>query len=209
MWLRATALPTICRVTPRRFAMRVSAPCFSPSSSSISSRAVTIIKCCRIHFPSCQPSGAVDNRAPRFEGGENVSTFVRPYGECNADPPKASLERQLGRRHRRRDRGYCHVLRTGDLVMINVGIYDNLSNEDYHADEALGHSGAVTIMDQSPAHFLYQRTHPAEQKREFDIGTAVHTLVLETSTWLDRMLILPEEFTDYRTKAAQALRESA
>ncbi len=95
--------------------------------------------------------------------------------------------------------------------MIQPGIYpsDQLSNEDYHADDALGHSGAVTIMEQSPAHFLWERTHPAEQKREFDIGTAVHCALLEPEYFNDRMFVLPVEFKDYRKKDAQALREHA
>ncbi len=142
-------------------------------------------------------------------GGDNVLTFIGAHGERNAVTPQERLDGQLERRDSRLPR----ALRTDHLgrFVIEPGIYgsDQLPLADYHADESLGHSGAVTIMERSPAHFLWERTHPAEQKKEFDIGTAVHCALLEPEYFNDRMFVLPVEFKDYRKKDAQALREHA
>ena len=50
------------------------------------------------------------------------------------------------------------------------------TNEVYHLDPALSASGAKTIAMQSPAHFKYAKR---KVTTAFDLGTAVHTLVLE------------------------------
>lgn len=91
------------------------------------------------------------------------------------------------------------------------GIYPSLPMTDYHADPALGHSGAVTLLDRSPAHFRYERAHPESRERrtEFDIGTAVHALVLTPESFSNEVFVLPPEFADFRKKEAQGLREWA
>lgn len=50
------------------------------------------------------------------------------------------------------------------------------TNEVYHLDPALSASGAKTIAMQSTAHFKYAKR---KVTTAFDLGTAVHTLVLE------------------------------
>ena len=52
----------------------------------------------------------------------------------------------------------------------------DLTNEAYHDDPALSASGAKTIAMQAPAHFKYAKR---KVTTAFDLGTAVHTLVLE------------------------------
>lgn len=55
-------------------------------------------------------------------------------------------------------------------------VKENISNEEYHLDPSLSASGAKTIAMQSLAHFKYAKR---KASAAFDVGTAVHTLVLE------------------------------
>lgn len=55
-------------------------------------------------------------------------------------------------------------------------VKENISNEEYHLNPALSASGAKTIAMQSLAHFKYAKR---KVPTAFDVGTAVHTLVLE------------------------------
>lgn len=66
-----------------------------------------------------------------------------------------------------------------------LGVYsaDELSLEDYHEDivpgGSLSSSGARALLDPGcPAQFDYDRKHPQAAKKEFDLGTAAHTLIL-------------------------------
>ena len=91
-------------------------------------------------------------------------------------------------------------------MSIAPGIYDNLPADDYHADEAIGHSDCVTLMDECPAHWLYKSTHPESPKREFDIGTACHTMLLEPDQFADKFMVLPATYTDRKTGEVKPLR---
>lgn len=93
--------------------------------------------------------------------------------------------------------------------MIKPGIYDDMSMVEYHADDALGHGYAVTLVDDCPARFRWDRDHPQPEKREFDIGRAVHTLILEPEKYAESVVILPPHLTDYRKKEAQDIRDMA
>ena len=64
--------------------------------------------------------------------------------------------------------------------------YD-MSNEEYHASDALSASGAKTIALESLFDFKYAER---EHKAAFDVGTATHTLVFEPH--LGRVGIPPE-----------------
>lgn len=55
-------------------------------------------------------------------------------------------------------------------------VKENISSEEYHLDPSLSASGAKTIAMQSLAHYKYAKRKPSTA---FDVGTAVHTLVLE------------------------------
>lgn len=85
------------------------------------------------------------------------------------------------------------------------GLYtaQQISLEQYHADVvpggSLSSSGARKLLDPGcPAQFDYDRKHPQAPKREFDIGTAAHKLVLGEGPDL-----APCDVSDWRTKDAQ------
>jgi hypothetical protein len=87
-----------------------------------------------------------------------------------------------------------------------VGIYsaDQLSLEQYHRDivpgGSLSSSGARALLDPGcPAQFDYDRKHPQLPKKEFEIGTAAHSLLLGTGAEL--VVVDAEKWT---TKAVQA-----
>lgn len=85
------------------------------------------------------------------------------------------------------------------------GLYssDELSLEDYHRDVvpggSLSSSGARKLLDPGcPAIFDYERRHPQPPKKEFDLGTAAHKLVLGEGPELALC-----DVSDWRTKDAQ------
>lgn len=59
------------------------------------------------------------------------------------------------------------------------GIVAGLDEETYHAHPALSSTGARALLE-SPARFQWNRTHPRTAKKEFDLGSAVHSKVLGT-----------------------------
>lgn len=61
------------------------------------------------------------------------------------------------------------------------GIYENLSNEDYHGSDPIGSTGLKRIL-QSPAHFRYPS--PFNATRAKDIGSAIHAAILEPARYL-------------------------
>jgi PDDEXK-like domain of unknown function (DUF3799) len=84
------------------------------------------------------------------------------------------------------------------------GIYDGLTNAEYHRDPipegSLSVSGAKKLLAPStPAAFKYSLDHPQEHKRAFDYGTAAHSIVLEG----DESGLVILDYKDYRTKDAQ------
>jgi hypothetical protein len=83
-------------------------------------------------------------------------------------------------------------------------IYD-MPADEYHASEALSSSGAKKLLTPScPAIFDYERTHGQGRKREFDFGTAAHTLLLGSGP---QPHVIDAE--NYLTKAAKAERDAA
>jgi len=83
------------------------------------------------------------------------------------------------------------------------GIHD-MTAEAYHADPALGSSGARRLVNECPAAF---RLAVQETKTEFDIGTAAHLLVLEPDAFGAKVAAIPHD--NYKTKAAQEARDAA
>lgn len=57
-----------------------------------------------------------------------------------------------------------------------MSIVYNLSNEQYHLDPSISSSAVKTVVQKSLAHWKYGERKP---NVAFDLGTAVHTLVLE------------------------------
>lgn len=91
------------------------------------------------------------------------------------------------------------------------GRYDNLPAEIYHAQHALGSSGAWQLESECPALFWWRSAfNPAyvpEQKRAFDIGTAVHLIALQPAQFAERTVII--DAANYLTKAAKEARDAA
>ena len=81
------------------------------------------------------------------------------------------------------------------------GVYD-LSNEDYHEQNALNKSGIVQLA-KSPAHF-HEWYHAANEEptKAMVIGTAIHTAILEPDKYDQSIIIAPQ--VDRRTKDGKA-----
>ena len=58
------------------------------------------------------------------------------------------------------------------------GIYDGITNAEYHRDAALGSSSLKTLATKTPAHYKYDQEHP-KTSEAFDLGTVAHSLILE------------------------------
>ena len=83
------------------------------------------------------------------------------------------------------------------------GIVEAMPEELYHAHPALSSTNARLLLD-SPARFHYRQSHPQPHKAAFDLGSAVHSKVLGVGYPVEAL-----DFTDFRTKAAQAARDDA
>lgn len=94
-------------------------------------------------------------------------------------------------------------------MVLAPGIHTDISNHDYHADFAISHSDCCILMEQSAAHWRYQRDNPAEineqAQKVLDIGTATHVAVLEPQLWSERVRILP--YDDYKSRQAREARD--
>jgi hypothetical protein len=93
------------------------------------------------------------------------------------------------------------------LVIDEPGVYDDIPAEVYHADPVAGgslSSSAAKKLLACPAKYAYERAHPRPPKKEFDLGHAVHRLVLGAGT--DLVVV---EADNWRTKAAQQARADA
>lgn len=91
-----------------------------------------------------------------------------------------------------------------------LGVYaaEELSLTDYHLDivpgGSLSSSGARALLDPGcPAQFAYDRQHPQAVKKEWDLGTAVHGMVLGSGPE-----IVVTEYDDWRSKAARDDRDA-
>ncbi|PKR55440.1 PD-(D/E)XK nuclease-like domain-containing protein [Thalassospira marina] len=95
-------------------------------------------------------------------------------------------------------------------MITEPGLYDDISNEDYHADPcpepSLSCSGAKLIVNECPLKFWYQnkRLNPdapvQERKRHFDVGQAAHDKLLLADHFDSQYFILPEGFNAAATK---------
>lgn len=79
---------------------------------------------------------------------------------------------------------------------------DDLTEQEYHAHPALSYSTGKHYL-RSPAHYRYAVDHRTE-KPAFDVGHAVHALVLGVG-----QDIVEIEYDSYRSKAARAERDAA
>lgn len=85
------------------------------------------------------------------------------------------------------------------------GVYEGISDEVYHGDRnSLSSSGARKLLPPScPAVFKYERDH-REQNEDYDLGHAVHALVLGTG-----LEIVEVKATAWRTNDAKKQRADA
>lgn len=102
---------------------------------------------------------------------------------------------------------------TQESMIDTAGIVDGMPTEMYHGDPcptpALSNGIIKPLLQKSPYHAFLQhpRLNPhreEEQKKEFDIGTAAHAMLLEGA---DRCKVI--DAPDWRTNAAKAARDDA
>jgi hypothetical protein len=90
-------------------------------------------------------------------------------------------------------------------VSYSPGVYEGISNADYHADPALGSTSLKTLATKTPAHWKWERDNPPEPKDAFELGTVVHSLVLEQ----DESGVVVVEAENWMTKAAKEAKAEA
>lgn len=97
----------------------------------------------------------------------------------------------------------------GDIPQ-TADAFDGIPDAVYHEVKALSSSGAWTLIDECPR--LYWADSPLnplrerEAKRDFEIGNALHLLVLQPGE-LDR-IVVPIDAENYRTKEARDERDA-
>lgn len=93
---------------------------------------------------------------------------------------------------------------------MKTGIYDGISNADYHGGPGISKSG-LDLIAKSPLHYwagyLDPNREPRKETPAMALGTAIHTLILEPQTYGDRYMVMPEGI-DRRTKAGRELYEA-
>lgn len=87
------------------------------------------------------------------------------------------------------------VLWPADFTITEPGVYDAMPEHVYHADPvpdwSLSKSGAqLLVPPNTPAHYLWTRSHPRPATKALDIGTAVHELVLGVGAGV---AVIPED----------------
>ena len=87
-----------------------------------------------------------------------------------------------------------------------LGVFSDLSNDDYHSDLAIGSSGLKRFLV-SPLHYWAAYLDPERERRDtkaFRMGRAWHCSVFEPSEFTSRYVPMPEGL-DRRTKEGKAL----
>lgn len=90
------------------------------------------------------------------------------------------------------------------MTRINDGIYNDLSNADYHSSDAISKSMLDSI-NHGVAHYLWQKEAPKMEQDYLSLGTLVHCLVLEPAAFSERYAIMPK--FDLRTKDGKTEKE--
>jgi exodeoxyribonuclease VIII len=78
-----------------------------------------------------------------------------------------------------------------------------LTNDEYHAHDAVSKS-RLDVIDRSPAHYHYQYTSGQYERtstRTFDIGSAVHKLILEQAEFATEFAVVPKNAPKRPTSA--------
>ena len=88
------------------------------------------------------------------------------------------------------------------MLMKAQTAFVDLEAEQYHADKAIvGHSALVEML-RSPQHFYHRLHSPHVATPAMEFGTALHTMVLEPTTFSARYVVAPK--FDRRTKDGKA-----
>ena len=97
------------------------------------------------------------------------------------------------------------------------GVYSDLPIDVYHSDAcdgpSISSSGLRTIDIKSPAHYwdssyLNPNRRPAAHRDSFTFGRAAHMLLLGEEGFARTFAVLPDEFPDFKTKAAREWRDA-
>ena len=83
------------------------------------------------------------------------------------------------------------------------GVVHGMDSDDYHSHPALSSTEMRELLD-CPARFHWNRSHPREDSKVFDLGRAAHRLVLG-----DGQDIVEIDAPDWRTKKAQEARRDS
>ena len=84
------------------------------------------------------------------------------------------------------------------------GVYEGISNADYHADPALGSTSLKTLATRTPTHYQWDKSHP-KFSDAFTLGTAAHSLILED----DASNVVPVAADNWLSKAAKEAKAAA
>jgi exodeoxyribonuclease VIII len=79
---------------------------------------------------------------------------------------------------------------------LNPGIYDNISNDEYHKLEGISNSGISLILD-CPARYYYEKLSGLcnkEKSNELLIGSAIDSRVFEPNLFTKQYTFLPDDF---------------
>lgn len=85
-----------------------------------------------------------------------------------------------------------------------LGVIEGLPAEEYHRISALSSSG-LKALEKSPLHFWAQFLDPEREPRiptaQMELGTAIHSLVLEPESFLNQYVIQPNDAPKYPSVA--------
>ena len=84
---------------------------------------------------------------------------------------------------------------------MKAGVYHGLSNEDYHADPAIG-STSVKAASISPANLYF---NPFKGSKAAHLGSAIHAAILEPELFRNDYLLIPE----VTSRASKEYKEAA
>lgn len=73
-----------------------------------------------------------------------------------------------------------------------LGIFDDISNEDYHRGPGISKSG-LDLINHSPLHYKTVKAHPKKATPAMFIGTAFHSLVLEPDQFDKEFMLMPND----------------
>jgi hypothetical protein len=95
-------------------------------------------------------------------------------------------------------------------VITKSGVYD-LPMAEYRGQPAdamsMASSDAITLTDSTPAHLQASWAYDGDDSKEADLGTIIHTLILEPHRKASAIEII--DAADWRSKAAQEARDAA